>query len=224
MTPLIDRLTKVLPAWRGTWEQAITGIRSPRGLLEAIMQAEVYLMEEAEWETTALRQRHPDHYRTGQYLYLPADPCWIEFKAYGPDGRDTGQRTAFLATTVEGGHIRVFAISTGPFPNGVYVMALWDIDASMVRTPRQLEGQLLHVRSMVPGSEAPRQGDGINFFLELIETLNLPEHLIMETFEPRPATARRLAAELGARCTYKPFKAVTLALPAPREAVMAGVY
>lgn len=202
MTPLLEMSVRVLAEWHQPWNAEAIGISSPQGLLSAISAAKVFVIEEAETDTTIARDIQPGYFATTTGFYLPAPVCWYEYKAYGPgpDGRliDMCQRSAFLAMADETDGIVVFFVSQ--IPGGWAVMPGFGFDKALERSPVVIEGQPINVR--LPEAQAHHlTHEGLttssNFFLELVELVNMPTGVIRTDEPPNRAFRRRLAAAMG---------------------------
>lgn len=200
MTPLLELSVRGLADWKGPWDAGALGITGPQGLLSAISAAKVFVIDEAETDTTTARDLHPGYFATTTGFYLPAPVCWYEYKAYRPvDGRlqYTGARSAFLATAGAEGII-VFLISQ--LPGGWAIMPGFGFDKAMERSPEVRKGKVMQVGipKDMPEGYAQRVADtGANFFLELVELVNMPAGIRRTDTPPSHAFRRRLAAAMN---------------------------
>lgn len=201
MTPLLETTVRVLSDWRGPWNPAAVGITGPQGLLSAISAAKVFAIEEAETDTTIAREAHPAYFATTTGFYLPAPVCWYEYKAYMPTADQrlvfTGYRSAFLATTDEDDGIVVFIISE--MPSGWAIMPGFGFEKSLERRPVVVEGRPITIRlpEERSGQMTPeRLNTASNFFLEVVELVNMPTGVVHTEEGPNRAFRRRLATAM----------------------------
>lgn len=207
MTPLINAIVaRVASAKSIAWDPKLTMITSPHGLLQAILESSVYLVEEAEFDTTKLRDAHPEHFATTRHMVLPADPIWIEFEAVGPGGGRFGH-SAYLATKTSDGWIRVISIPS--IGNDAWmVMHLFDMPPEMIGNPGCSMGKRFQLRTNL--NDPVRLPTMANFFMELVEMLNFRSELVMVERQPDPKTQYRIESELGRGAKLKPWNEVRL--------------
>ena len=220
MTPLINKAVDVLGSWKGPWDAEVIGITSPQGMLAAISAAKVFAIDEAESDTTMARDLVPGYFASTTGFYLPARVCWFEYKAYAPAGDHlvwTGMRSAFLATSDETGGIVVFMVSEVPLAPGLMILPVFGFEKEMERCPTVIEGQPFPIR--LPAEDVPQLSgekltQGSNFFLELVEMVNMPAGIVRRDEAPTRQFRRRLARAMG-RIDFdlQPVTHVTLDLP-----------
>lgn len=202
MTPLLNKCVDALAAWPAPWNQRQTGIVGPKELLGAISAAKVFLIDEAESDTTLARDMHPGYFATTRGFYPPAPVFWLEYKAYAPIAPDrvvwTGLRSAFLASDGPEGII-THLVSEMPWGE-IVVVAGFGFEKSFERGHSVIEGKPIMIRT--PLEDMPQlSGEGLqtgaNFFIELVELVNMPVGVIRDERAPDRAFRRRLAKALG---------------------------
>lgn len=221
MTPLLDDCVHRLTNWRWGWDAQAVGITSPRGMLSAISAAKVFVIDEAETDTTIARDLHPGYFATTSGFHLPAPVCWFEYKAYAPNGDGmmwTGLRSAFLAMTDETDGIIVFIVSQIPsFAPGVIFMPGFGFEREIERCPNVLEGKPFVLRTPDPSvvqMSQEKAGLAANFFMELVELVNMPAGVVLDERPAERTFRRRLAKGLGrVDFTLQPVTHVSLDLP-----------
>lgn len=220
MTPLIEKTVQVMSAWDGPWPAEKIGVTSPKGLLSAISAAKVYVIDEAEEDTTVARELHPGYFATASGFYLPSRVCWFEYKAYAPVGDRlvwTGMRSAFLACADETDGIIVFIVTEMPMAPGVMIAPGFGFEKTMERSTEVWEGKHFVLRKPaedVPQLSAAGMTTGSNFFLELVELVNMPAGVIHADSLPSRTFRRRLAKAMGTLdFDLHPVTHVTLDLP-----------
>ncbi len=219
MTPLLEECVHRLGNWAWDWDAEQIGITSPQGMLAAISAAKVYVIDEAETDTTTARDLHPGYFATTSGFYLPARVCWFEYKAYAPvQGSSvwTGFRSAFLAMADETGGIVVFLVSQIPFfAPGVVFMPGFGFEPDIERRPDVMEGRPFVLRtSASPSMDPAKLSECANFFMETVELVNMPAGVIHREQAPDRTFRRRLAKAMG-RVDFdlQPVTHITLDLP-----------
>ncbi len=229
MTPLIERAVHALVNWSGPWNAQAIGVTSPRGFLSAISASKVFVVDEAEEDTTVARDLHPGYFASTTGFYLPAPVCWYEYKVYAPVGNhlvSTGLRSAFLATTDETGGIAVFLISEVP-GLGLGVMPGFGFDKTIERSPVVVEGQPMHLRLPAGGDDClpiEKVGECSSFFLEMVELVNMPVGVLRREESAPRQFRKRLARAMG-RLDFDlaPVTHITLDLPELSHRAFGGV-
>lgn len=220
MTPLINKAVDVLGSWKGPWDAATIGITSPQGMLAVISAAKAFVIDEAESDTSMARELVPGYFASTTGFYLPSRVCWFEYKVYAPINDQavyTGARSAFLATADETGGICVFAVSFGLSGTALTILPLFGFDKEMERKSAVIEGKPFPIRlpdAKVPQLSGERLTEASNFFLELVEMVNMPAGIVRRDEAPTRQFRRRLARAM-ARIDFdlQPVTHVTLDLP-----------
>nr|WP_314431439.1 hypothetical protein [uncultured Brevundimonas sp.] len=179
MTPLLERTVDRLASAGGDECMMLGGL--PReAALGMISAAQVFVIDDADADTTLARQLQPGYFATTTGFYLPSPVCWYEYKACVPVGGalvDTGHRAAFLASSDDTDGISVLMIAEIPVPPGLMIRPGFMLDKELERRPVVVEGQPIAVRY---GEDIANYGcpnsmqTGVNFFLELVEMVNMP--------------------------------------------------
>lgn len=201
MTPLINRVVDTLSA-KNYPAQTVQGV-STQEVLSLISAAKVFVIDEAETDTTVARDLHPAYFATTTGFYLPAPVCWFEYKAYAPAGSQllpTGLRSGFLATAHETDGIAVIMVSDMPTDPRLMIMPGFMFDKAIERRPIVIEGQPIHLRfsdQLAHYGRASMMSTGVNFFMELVALTNMPVGIIRRDENPPRTFRRRLAKALG---------------------------
>ena len=204
MTPLLEKTVRILADWRKPWDAQAVGIVSPQALLSAISAAKVFVVDEAETDTTIARDMHPGYFATTTGFYLPETVCWYEYKAYRPtpDGRlaFTGMRSAFLAMSDPTDGVVVFIVSELPMADGWAFMPGFGFEKDLERRPVVVEGKPIVIRLPEVRSEhltPARLNTASNFFLELVELVNMPTGVVRAEEPVNRGFRRRLASAMS---------------------------
>lgn len=196
MTPIIDFIAKHFDKIADAWTPGC-GITSAAGLLQAITQAQVFRIDDAEFSTTTARTLNPAHFRAGENVVMPSRVVWIEYVAFMPPAMLPSGRSAFLATIMPNGDVRIFGV-TLTAANAFIVSAFCEIPADMFGSTQPVEGRRYRVGvSELFVGEGAKMMQIANFFLELLAFIRLQRGLRVHLQNPAAATRRRFRAELG---------------------------
>jgi hypothetical protein len=198
MTPLIEKAVSALAGYEGDWDPRTVGTATPQSMLAVISAAKVFVVDEAETDTTCARDLLPAYFASTAGFYLPAPVCWYEYKAYapGPTGPvASGLRSAFLALADETGGIAVFA-AVEPF-GGFAIFPAFGFEKRMERCSDVMEGREFRLRVPARGDDLEKVSVAANFFLELVELVNMPTGVVKVDEQPERGFRRRLASAMG---------------------------
>lgn len=213
MTPLINTVVKHYSHIASVWDPAMTGWHAPQDFLGALAQADVYTVDEAEFDTTLSRQALPAHYSTGLNLLPTARAVWIEYKAYRSPIHPPEGRSAFFTRQLEGGDLRTMNVSWSDPQRMLLGVHMFDFPGDLVGKDVNIVGREFLLSNLLPPALEYKNTPGAaNFFMELLAFVRLPsDELIVKSHDPLPATQRRFRAELGPGATLRPWKALRYA-------------
>lgn len=216
MTPLLERTVERLTTSAGDQCMMLGGL--PREeVLGMISAAQVFVIDDADADTTLARQLQPAYFATTTGLYLPSPVCWYEYKACVPvagDLVDTGHRAAFLASSDDTDGISVLMIAEIPVAPGLMIRPGFMLEKELERRPVVVEGQPIAVRygeDIANYSRPNSMQTGVNFFLELVEMVNMPVG-VNRREEPASRTFRRRLVRAMGRTDFdlQPVKHISL--------------
>lgn len=195
MTPIIDFIAKHFAGISANWSPEATSIASAAGLLQAISEAGVYLVDEAEFDTTKARDDWPAHFEDGLTVAMPAPVLWIEYKAYAPPTMRHVGRSAFLAVDL-GRAVRVILLTLAA--SKVFMATHgFDLPKHMISQPGAVTGRPFVVGTNL--GDDLKVGEGANFFMELLSFIALGDRLNRSQLIACGETQRRFIAEIGER-------------------------
>ncbi|RYE99358.1 MAG: hypothetical protein EOO41_01150, partial [Methanobacteriota archaeon] len=205
MTPIIDYMLKHASKLERDWSPEVSGITSATGFVQALTEASIYLIPEAETDTTAAAEHDPEYYATNGGVVMPSPVVWIEYKAYHPKTGFAGW-SAMLLVTMPTGDVRVICTSLmhdrqGPIAL-IKPLVAFDFPFDQLGSRERVLGKAVQLRSAY--QTVPHQIAGCcNFMRELLAYINGWGVANEISGQPSSFDQRRVQAVLGAQAAFK---------------------
>jgi hypothetical protein len=208
MTPILTYMIRNAAGLDDAWDANLNGIPSFRSFLATALDAAIYLIPEAETDTTAMTERNPERYATNAAVRMPWPTVWIEHRAYAPPDDDYIGDSALLLKTGEAwgeDHLLCYAVSLmgGRAFLAPILMFAWPM--SELGNPDSGIGKPYRLRPSTLVNDPVKVAKACDFVRELLAFINEPSGVIHTTMQPDPATARLARAVLGPGTQVNPY-------------------
>lgn len=211
MTPIIDYLLANAEGLAREWEPELHGIPTFRSFLAAVADSAVYLVPEAETDTTAAVEMDPGYYDNNAGVRMPWHSAWIEFRAYAPpDDRYVGDSAYFLREVSDEKMIVCYGVTLfgggQAFANPIPFFG-WP--TSELGNPNGGIGKPYKIRPSIYAS--PEQAaKACNFVRELLAFINAPSGVSDTVIHPDGPDLRKARRCLGPGAILPPYHLLRL--------------